>query len=1671
MPISFRNLSIRKRWHAKTLLLGPTSVFLFSLLAPALQAQNYLGQIGAPTFTTALPLELGFLNASNGNLHLTVPLGSFPQRGSLGFAAGVVYDSSIWVNAGTSWQPINVPNSWGGWRMTSSATTGTVNNDGTSHLCDTPPPYHSYTTHTGFRWTAPDGTTHFFYGIFTEYDPTGCDQGNITSGDSFASDSSGYHMYVTNYGSAVVYAPDGTQVYPAVEDTNGNYFSADSNGNAIDTLGRKPVTVTTNGSTITYAVLNSQGTTSNYVVTTTSISVSTAFNQSGVTEYSGPLTVIQKITLPDNTFYQFGYDSYGELNSITLPTGGQIAYSYTNFTDAYGNIGRWATSRVSGGGTWTYIPAVITTCGSGQQGCQQNLTVTKPSTDTTVYTFTLNNGAWESAVSSYTGASTLLWTVSNTWDFSQPCSPSPCTGASNIRILTAATTLPTPGGNYVTSQTKTTYNDTNTMNVSSIKDWKFYAGSSPTFPTTPDRETDIIYHATFGNNITNRVSQTTVKDSGGSVVAQTNYFYDDAATLFNSSPATGIANHDDTNYSLSNTVRGNLTTIQRCTLLTSCSSNNVQTLMTYDTTGQVLSVKDPNTNTTSFGYTDSFFKDVGDGPSNLPQAYSPPAPTNAYVTRVAPPLIPASTFGYYYHTGQHASSTDANGNTSYSHFFDSNFSRPTSTVLPDGGWSYSSYASSETQADVYKGITAAFSTSAGTGIRQDEAVLDNLGRLVTQKLMSDPEGTSIVTTNYDTAGRGQSTSHPYRGTGDSTYGFETSTYDGLNRTIKTTHQDGTYSQTFFGAAVSGSGVNLTQLCPGTYGLGYPVLLIDEAGKKREIWTDGFGRTIEGDEPDSSGNLNTGTAACYQYDSLGNLLQVVSGSQSRTFTYNSLSLVTSVTSPESGAVCFGTYSGGVCQGNGYDANGNLVTKTTPAPNLQGTTTVTTTYLYDALNRPTNISYGTTTPIATPTVQYGYDGTPLTGCSTTPPALTDSNAKGRMISMCDGSGATSWSHDTTGKILTEKRTTLGVTETISYSYNLDGSIAAITYPSGNQVNYTVNNAQRLTAAKDVANNIQFATAASYVPPGGLSGVITGQISGGFGGITESHSYNSSLEYTSTKATSAAGTAMDLTLSYALSGGDNGTVTGVTNNADSGRTQSFTYDPLNRILSAMSSATSGVDCWGQNFGPDGNAADDALANLTKINSGTQTSPPCPYGLLNVTVDANNHINSDSTFWYDSGGNMTMDGKGSTYWYTFDAENHLIRAVGMSGGPYCYVYDGNGLRVGKKSGANMDCTGGTVTILYWRSISGDALAETDSTGSTTNAAYNEYVFFDGRRIASRNGAGAIFYYFADQLGSTRTITTGSGPGQTPGQLCYDADFTPYGQELSHTERLQTTACPPNYKFTGYERDPETAYGQTDTGLDYAFARHYSSRLGRFLSTDPLGGSIGNLQSHNAYSYSWNDPCNLVDPLGLNPTPCTLNVISDAPLPEGIQKVVQGIFNKAGINITFDNTSVGNIAVKTNVSIPNALGRDPDLGPVVQLNNSRIGNAATQLAGPGNAQGALQMGTQATGVVLSHEMGHFLLQQGHPQVGVVGIMRKGNDQGKLPFYLDMAGLQRFTLKQAAMIRKRCKDLTGQGGGGGGGGVDPYFMGYIPIGAAIPDWIFGGAPLEVVTSKLIPYVE
>ena len=183
-------------------------------------------------------------------------------------------------------------------------------------------------------------------------------------------------------------------------------------------------------------------------------------------------------------------------------------------------------------------------------------------------------------------------------------------------------------------------------------------------------------------------------------------------------------------------------------------------------------------------------------------------------------------------------------------------------------------------------------------------------------------------------------------------------------------------------------------------------------------------------------------------------------------------------------------------------------------------------------------------------------------------------------------------------------------------------------------------------------------------------------------------------------------------------------------------------------------------------------------------------------------------------------------------------VRYPLLTAGGATYVYDGDGNRV-MKSGSK----------IYWFAGS-EILDETDQTGSMTNSNFNEYVFFGSSRIARRDSSNNVYFYLADQIGSSRKILQN---GQTT--ACYDADFEPFGKE-----HVYINTCAQNYKFTGKERD-------TESNLDNFGARYYASSTGRFMTPDwdlkPVAvpyAKFGDPQTLNLYSYVENSPLNRID-------------------------------------------------------------------------------------------------------------------------------------------------------------------------------------------------------------------
>jgi len=66
-------------------------------------------------------------------------------------------------------------------------------------------------------------------------------------------------------------------------------------------------------------------------------------------------------------------------------------------------------------------------------------------------------------------------------------------------------------------------------------------------------------------------------------------------------------------------------------------------------------------------------------------------------------------------------------------------------------------------------------------------------------------------------------------------------------------------------------------------------------------------------------------------------------------------------------------------------------------------------------------------------------------------------------------------------------------------------------------------------------------------------------------------------------------------------------------------------------------------------------------------------------------------------------------------------------------------------------------------------------------------------------------------------------------------------------------------YRYRGYRYD-------TETGYYYLQSRYYNPEWGRFLNGDAIGGSIGELLSHNTFAYCNNNPVISKDPNGFRP-------------------------------------------------------------------------------------------------------------------------------------------------------------------------------------------------------------
>jgi RHS repeat-associated protein len=704
---------------------------------------------------------------------------------------------------------------------------------------------------------------------------------------------------------------------------------------------------------------------------------------------------------------------------------------------------------------------------------------------------------------------------------------------------------------------------------------------------------------------------------------------------------------------------------------------------------------------------------------------------------------------------------------------------------------------------------------------------DQLRRVALNRQLENPATQSVddssagikVQTRYRSVAAGNHSyrlaSNPYRAStsagasGEETMGWTLTTFDTMGRVLR--------AETFSGSALPspwGTNSNSTGATTYTYD-GYNTTTIDQAGATRVTTTDGLGRLTQVIERGAGPN-GTDAYTYYGYDGLDDLATVTQGVQTRAFSYDSLSRLTKAVNSESGTTCYA-----------YDNDGNLQSRTQAANSSCGGGIVTS-YAYDNLNRMTS------KVMPEGTVTYQYD--------------LGSYGIGHLYSVTFGGASTTYSaHDPLGRVTAHTQVFAGIPYNFSYSYNGSDDLTSMTYPSNRQVVFGHDTAGRVNQVS--AGGTNYAASVAYGAHGAVDSFQFGN------GLWETTNYNSRLQTQQVSLGSCAQTGgpnspacsedqWSLQNVYSLPGvlQNNGNILQQTMGLPGGVqiSAAYRYDSANRLLvaSEQSSNPNNPPC------PDSGSrycqgfAYDAWGNRTVSGlSGMGPSILAPASFDGST----NRISSSGWLYETTGrGNIVKDPMGSTYIY--DSENRQVAyctqdpsgCVNQDGpGRTRYIYDGDGRRVQKSESA------GITTYVY--DVQGNLAAE-----------YSTAAVSSGTR-----------YLTADQLGSTRVITTG-----TPGAATVVArwDYWPFGDQVmpSGTDpRLNVVGyggANPGVTtmFTGKERDSET-------GLDFFGARYFSGAQGRFTSPDdPLADqSAGDPQSWNLYSYVRNNPLSNIDPTG----------------------------------------------------------------------------------------------------------------------------------------------------------------------------------------------------------------
>ncbi len=551
---------------------------------------------------------------------------------------------------------------------------------------------------------------------------------------------------------------------------------------------------------------------------------------------------------------------------------------------------------------------------------------------------------------------------------------------------------------------------------------------------------------------------------------------------------------------------------------------------------------------------------------------------------------------------------------------------------------------------------------------------------------------------------------------------------------------------------------------------------------------------------------------YGYDSVfGNLETVTApiAQGDRSFTYYSGTtdcnngFLSGEIHPESGTTSYE-----------YNCLGNITSRTRPGPE-------TTTYDFDYAGRLTDINY----PGTASDVDIGYDGA------------------SRRTTLSNDHASSTIGYDDAGRLETVTQSIVGGPQgqVTWYTYDTLDRLHTMTYPTARVVTYGWNDDNWLQSLSgEEGSEVEYLPSISYHTTGAPDLVTFAN------GIATDHWIDDRNRLVGITATGL----MHIGIGY--DGASN--LETWTDSYYPGKNRSFGYDELDRLTSATAPGLWGS--LGFTYDDLGNRETRTLnddttdyvydhsTNRLGMLSGAEDAEFLydDIGRLAIEVRgpgdeifADGFESGDTSAW---GGGTAKRAKASSpiLAYTFDSADQLTRVERGAQTLGEYAYDGDGLRVSKTVEGE--------TVYYLRDPNGNTLAEYNQDSNLVA----EYIYAGSRQVAKvepdGQGGDDVSFFHPDPLGTALYITDEAG------SVTWSGDYYPFGAEYS------SVGTADRYRFTQHELD-------TNTVLVYAKARYYHPAIGRFISTDPVGGDQSSSQSWNRYAYVENNPLNMVDPDG----------------------------------------------------------------------------------------------------------------------------------------------------------------------------------------------------------------